>query len=124
MRMIAVASDDGEHIAGHLGRTHGFLIYETNGTEITQSYYRKNDFTGHARGLSGAGHSADRHGPVLSALNGCEVVISHGMGRRIIADLQNAGIRAYIVSETDAQQAVQLYLQNKLENQSHLSCAH
>jgi predicted Fe-Mo cluster-binding NifX family protein len=122
--MIAVASDDGEHIAGHLGQARGFIIYEIEEMEITQSYYRKNDFTGHTRGLNGAGHSADRHGPVLAALNGCEVVISHGMGRRIIADLQNAGIKAYIVSHKDAQQAVQLYLQDKLANQPHLGCDH
>jgi predicted Fe-Mo cluster-binding NifX family protein len=124
MRKIAVASDDGLHIAGHLGRVRGFLIFEIEGPDIINSSYRKNDFTGHARGLSGAGHDVDRHGPVLAALRDCELVISHGMGRRIIADLERAGIKAFIVSETIAQKAVQLYLEGGLENQPHLGCDH
>ena len=124
MKKIAIASDDGIHIAGHLGRALGFIIYETDGIEIINSYYRKNDFTGHARGLNRAGHQADRHGPVLTALNDCEAVISHGMGRRIYDDLYRAGIRPFIVSETDARRAIDMYVSDILKDEPDLGCEH
>jgi predicted Fe-Mo cluster-binding NifX family protein len=124
MRKIAVASDDGVHIAGHLGRTLGFIVYEIDGTEIVNSNYIKNDFTGHARGLSHAGHDVDRHGPVVTALQDCEAVISHGMGRRIYYDLQSAGIKPYIVSESDARRAIDLYIEDVLKDEPERGCDH
>ena len=121
---IAVASDDGQTISAHFGRTRGFLIYEIDGQEITNRIFRENDFTGHARGLSGVSHHVDRHGPILEALGDCAVVISHGMGRRIYDDLSTAGIETFIVNETDADEAVKLYLSHSLTDNPDQSCEH
>lgn len=121
---VAVASDDGKTIASHFGRTRGFLIYDIEGGEIRNREYIENTFTGHARGLSDAGHGVDRHGPILEALKGCEAVISHGMGRRIYDDLRNAGISAYVVNETDADVALSLYLRNALTDHPEKGCDH
>lgn len=121
---IAVASDDQKTVASHLGRTKGFLIVEYDGRQIGNVEYRMNTFTGHARGLEGADHSADRHGPILAALSDCQVVISHGMGRRIYEDLKQAGLEVYATDETDAQKAVELYLQGKLVDRPDLCCHH
>ena len=121
---VAVASDDGTTIASHFGRARGFIVYQIDDAEVKHREYLLNTFTGHARGLSGAGHAADRHGPILDALKGCEAVISHGMGRRIHDDLRAAGIEAYIVDETDPEQAVELYLTDALENRPDKGCDH
>jgi hypothetical protein len=86
--------------------------------------YRPNTFTGHARGLEGAGHEIDRHGPILSALSDCKVVISHGMGRRIYDDLKNAGIEVFVTDETDVLRAFDLYVQGKLTDHPERSCSH
>jgi predicted Fe-Mo cluster-binding NifX family protein len=46
------------------------------------------------------------------------------MGRRIYHDLQTAGIEAFIVQETEAEQAIQKYLQNQLQNFPDQGCEH
>lgn len=56
---IAIPSDDGKIISSHFGRTKGFVIFEVEGKEIKSREYRLNIFTGHARGLEGAGHEID-----------------------------------------------------------------
>lgn len=121
---IAIASDDQQTIASHFGRTRGFLIYNIDQNKVINREYRINDFTGHARGMEGADHSMDRHGPILSALQGCQAVIARGMGRRIYDDLQSAGIEAFIVNEENADQALQLYLQNALQDNPDMGCEH
>jgi predicted Fe-Mo cluster-binding NifX family protein len=121
---IAVASDDGTTIASHFGKTRGFVIFDVEDGKVTGRDYVQNTFTGHARGLSGADHSADRHGPILQALSGCQAVISHGMGRRIYDDLRTARIQAFIVKETDADEAVRLFLQDRLQDHPDAGCRH
>lgn len=121
---IAVASDDQRTIASHFGRTLGFLIYEVEDGKVKAREYIPNTFTGHARGLEDADHSADRHGPIVVALEDCEAVISLGMGRRIYDDLISNGITPFIVMETDADRAVELFLQKGLEDHPDKGCDH
>ncbi|HGY54578.1 MAG TPA: iron-molybdenum cofactor biosynthesis protein [Caldithrix abyssi] len=121
---IAIASNDGQTIAGHFGRTRGFVFYEVENGKIVHKEYRTNDFTGHARGMSGQSHDMDRHGPILFALSGCQAVISQGMGRRIYDDLQSAGIEAFIVRETDTDKAVELYIKQELQDNPDEGCEH
>lgn len=121
---VAIASDDEKAIAEHFGRTRGFLVVELdNGAEQSREY-RPNTFTGHARGLEGAGHDVNRHGPILSALADCQVVISRGMGRRLYADLQQAGVEVFITEETDASRAVASYARGELVDRPELGCRH
>jgi len=121
---IAIASNDGNTISAHFGRTEGFVIFNIEDGQIKEKDYRKNDFTGHARGLEGASHSVDRHAPILEALKDCHTVIANGMGRRIYDDLSNAGIETFIVRETDTNQAINLYLENKLQDHPEKGCEH
>ncbi len=121
---IAIASDDGKHIASHIGRAKGFVIVELEGKTIKTQEYRPNTFTGHARGLEHAPHAQDRHGPLLNALNDCQVVISHGMGRRIYEDLKHAGFEVFMTNETEIQKVLELYLNGKLIHQPELACTH
>jgi predicted Fe-Mo cluster-binding NifX family protein len=121
---VAIASDDGQVISDHFGRTRGFVIFDIEGKEIKKQEYRENTFTGHARGLEGADHSVDRHGPILEALKDCGVVISHGMGRRIYDDLKNAKIDVYVSEETEVKRAIELFLKAELIDRPDLSCEH
>lgn len=125
---IAIASDDQKLIAGHFGRTRGFLVYDIEDNKVAARNYISNDFTGHAHGHHhdhdhhhGHAHS---HASILEALKGCEAVISRGMGRRIYDDLQQAGIQAFIVNEVEADKAVDLFLQQKLEDNPNKGCDH
>jgi predicted Fe-Mo cluster-binding NifX family protein len=121
---IAIVSDDEKTIASHFGQAQGFLVFEVDAGEVKHREYRLNTFTGHARGLEGADCGADRHGPIIAALKDCATVISHGMGRRIYDDLRQAGIEAIITDETDAEQALQLFIKGGLKDRPELSCQH
>ncbi len=121
---IAVASDDGTTIASHFGKTLGFVMFDIEDGHVASRVYVKNTITGHARGLSDADHSVDRHGPILRALEGCRAVISHGMGRKIYDDLRSVKVEAFIVQETEADEAVRRYLQGSLQDHPGSSCRH
>lgn len=121
---IAIASDDEQTIASHFGRTKGFLVVEVVEGAEQSRVYRPNTFTGHARGLEGAGHDVDRHGPILAALADCQAVISRGMGRRLYDDLKQAGVAVFITGETDASSAVSSYARGELVDRPELGCQH
>ncbi|MEO0114767.1 MAG: NifB/NifX family molybdenum-iron cluster-binding protein [candidate division WOR-3 bacterium] len=119
---IAIASDDEKVIAPHFGKTKGFVIFEVEDNAIKNREYRLNTFTGHARGLEGAGHSFDRHTPILNALKDCKVVIAHGMGRRIYDDLKTIGIEVFVTDKTDVQKALDAYLCGELRDKPEIIC--
>jgi predicted Fe-Mo cluster-binding NifX family protein len=121
---IAIASDDQIKIAPHLGRTNGFVVVDLEDGKVKSQEYRINDFTGHRRGLKEHGHEPGRHGPILSALKDCKVIISHGMGRRLISDLNVAGIDTYLTDEEDISRAIDLYIEGNLDNKPELGCKH
>jgi predicted Fe-Mo cluster-binding NifX family protein len=121
---IAIASDDERTISSHFGQTRGFVVFDVEGKEVKNREYRPNTFTGHARGLEGAGHEIDRHGPIISALSDCKAVISHGMGRRIYDDLKEAGIEVFITDEMDVQKAFDLFMTGELIDRPELGCSH
>jgi len=121
---IAIASNDETTIADHFGKARGFLIFDIRDGEISQQQFRMNNFTGHARGMQKVDHNIDRHGPILEALNDCNVVISRGMGQRIYNDLRNTGIQTLIVDENNAETALRLFMAKKLNDNPEKSCNH
>ncbi|MFP4527282.1 MAG: NifB/NifX family molybdenum-iron cluster-binding protein [Candidatus Kapaibacterium sp.] len=130
---FAIASDDGKKIAAHFGRTRGFVIFESKDGEIVDRQYVDNTFTGHAQGGHDHnhehGHSHEHaqhqsHGPIISALSGCDAVVSHGMGQRLYIDLTQNNIRPYITNETDVDSAARLMLENRLDDNPGRGCHH
>jgi predicted Fe-Mo cluster-binding NifX family protein len=125
---IAIASNEGRSISSHFGRTRGFMIYEIEDNKVKEKQYRENIFTGHARGHhheQGNTHQGiHHHGAILRALSDCQVVISQGMGSRLYEELRSNGIEAFIVNEQDVDKAVNLYLQNNLQNHPDKECEH
>lgn len=117
---IAVASDDGVSIAQHTGRCRGFVIYETADSAATRLEQRANGFTAHARGeCSGEhthapGESHHSHGPLVDALADCAVLVTRGLGQRLVADLEARGIQVYLAPGVPADDAAQLFAQGRL----------
>ena len=123
---IAIASNDGITICGHLGRCASFVVCEIEDGKIISKELRRNNVTSHAVG--GCTHSHEpgegnhSHAGVVGALGDCQVVISQGMGRRIAEDLEKADIKPIITSEMDGEKAVRDYLDKKLEHFPENAC--
>ena len=127
---IAIPSDEGTYLSQHFGRSAGFVIFEVAEGKIVGQDYRTNDFTGHVLGQHhqhhGNGqedHPHHSHNRILHALEDCEVVIAGGMGRRLLDDLTEAGIRIYISTEPEVRKAIDLFLEDKLISDKS-SCGH
>ncbi|UCF71241.1 MAG: iron-molybdenum cofactor biosynthesis protein [candidate division WOR-3 bacterium] len=121
---VAVASDDEVTIAPHFGRTRGFVVFDIEDKKPIRMAYLPNTFTGHVRGMNGTGHGSGHHHSILEALRDCKAVISQGMGRRIYADLKKAGINVYVTSETQIENAIDLYVKGRLFDEPGRPCSH
>ena len=123
---IAIPSDDQVFISGHFGRTRGFVIYEMVGEKMEEKYV-SNTFTGHVQ--SGEhnhenGHEVNTHARIFSALDGVEVVIAGGMGRRLYDDFARRGIKVFVTREANIEKALKLFIQNELDNNDDKCCEH
>jgi predicted Fe-Mo cluster-binding NifX family protein len=123
---IAVASDDGMDVAAHTGRCRGFVVFDVSGQEATRREYRANTFTAHAQGKcagdQGTVHEHAAHGPLLDALGDCRVLVTRGLGPRLVADLSARGVEAYVCDATQAEEAARQYAQGRLTRAAGCGC--
>ena len=122
---IAVATEEGKTISAHFGRSPLFAIFDIENGAVAGITLRENTFTRHFSGKHQAGeHGEHHHGKgdphahesAAKGLSDCQVVISHGMGRRAWEDLRARGIEMIVTDETDVATAVRLYLAGRLED--------
>lgn len=125
---IAIASDDGRHVAMHTGRCQGFAIFEVANHTATQTEYRRNTFTAHARGeCSGehdpAGHTGHHsHEPLLTAIADCCVLVTRGLGPRLVQDLAAYGIETFVCTAEDVETAARQYAEGQLQRMKGTGC--
>jgi predicted Fe-Mo cluster-binding NifX family protein len=127
---IAIASDNGETVAGHAGRCACFVIFESQADGSLGKTVVPNRHTVHAQGdchghePGGHTHSHHSHGTLLSLLEGCDVFISRGMGPRLRDDLVRVGIQAAVCDEPDALRAAERWIQGTLQSAGAGQCNH
>ncbi len=153
--LIAVATDDGTHIAQHFGRCGFFSIWQyRDGEKPFNHGVRVNTFTMHAMNNPGSiggvqiapspgevpgepaivpnlydletlraeakvgshGEKQHSHDKVLTGLADVKVVISAGMGRRAVVDLQANDKEIFITQEPVIETAVSQYVEGTLES--------
>lgn len=123
---IAVSTTDERTACGHLGRCAAFLVFDTEEGIIKSKELRTNDRTAHALGQCShdhaPGHGSHSHAGIIDLLSDCQTVITAGMGRRIMLDLEQAGIEAISTSESDAAAAVAAYLNGSLVHDPSGAC--
>ena len=137
---IAVVTDDGRTLSGHLGRAESFLVVTVQEGKVVERELRKKlnrrhterDFhpeSTHAH--SGPGecehhdsghHQHHHHAEVVALISDCEVVLSAGMGPGIYEDLQKAGIKPVLTKASKVEEAIRAYLEGRLEEQPGLVC--
>ena len=128
---IAIPTNDGTSISEHFGRSAAFLIFEAENGQIKNHEMKTNGQQHtHAQGSCGhdsAGHAQHSHQGILSALDGCEIVICAGMGQRAAEALKANGINQIVFTTPgSAEDAVSTFLAGKLipKTESFCRCSH
>jgi len=125
---IAVASDDGITLTGHVGKCEMFIVFDTKEKEIINVEKRLNSFTMHKTGNhqhehhNHEHHGAGRHGGIIDGLKDCNYLFCCSGGPGLIDDLKSNGIQTIFTDEMEAEKAVKLFLDNKLENDPNKQC--
>jgi len=101
IRTVAVASSSGKRVDGGFGNTRRFLIYSTDGKNVT--FIRDADIDTDV-GLYGGSH-AEHLTAIIDAISGCDAVIVKEIGPRPMSMLAEKGIEA-IISDSDIEDAV------------------
>lgn len=109
---IAIASQDGREVSGHLGHCPRFLVYKVEEGKIQHS---------ETRSLEGNGCQC-QHGTLFNLLGDCQCIISGGMGQGLFAMLQERGIEPVMTDETLAEVALTKYLAGTLSRHAGHSC--
>jgi len=125
---IAVASDDGITLTGHVGKCEMFIVFDTNEKEIINIEKRINSFTMHKTGEHQHGHhnhehqGGGRHLGIIDGLKDCTYLICCSGGPGLIDDLNSQGIQVILTGEMEAEKAVKLLLEGNLKNDPDKSC--
>lgn len=108
---IAVTYENGE-IFQHFGHTEHFKLYNTDGTEITESRV--------------VDSPAEGHGALTGFLseNGVEILICGGIGAGAQNSLAEAGITLYGGASGKADDAVKQFLADTLIYDPNVKCTH
>ena len=127
---IALASDDGKNLSGHVGRCEMFLIFEINDKQITNIEKRANNFTMHRAGNhSHEGHHHENHGEhnhrhngITAGLNDCKYLICNCAGPGLISDLYEHNIETILTDEMAAESAVNKFIEGSLKSKPEYAC--
>ncbi len=133
---IAIASNNGVNVSGHLGRCKSFIVYETNDKEIIKKETRENTFRHHESGHGNHDHQHDHqgghsrehgegehnHNALIEILKDCDYVIFQSGGWRVIEDLQANNITPMLTDEENAEAAAKKLLAGELETKDENTC--
>jgi predicted Fe-Mo cluster-binding NifX family protein len=129
---IAIASNNEQTVAYHLGRAQGFVVVEIEDGQVKGKTYRL------VSGVEpvGAGHQhrhgqgcceeegghQHRHGrgearglAVVSTIQDCDAVIARGAGPGMVRNLSLAGKKLYLTELTSVDEAVAAYLKGEIQ---------
>jgi len=127
MTKIAVISDDGTTISQHFGRAPFYVVVSVEDGEIVSKETR--DKTGHHTFAAhqppdlapGERHGYDagsqvKHESMADTISDCQVLLAGGMGWGAYDSMQSHNIKPIVTDVRDIDEAVQLYLDDKLTN--------
>ena len=128
---IAAITDDGQTISKHFGRAAHYLVVTVEDEEIVNRELREKlghaHFTHeshdphHSDAPHGTGpRAAHRHDRMAEAIQDCEALLCGGMGYGAYESLRQRGIRPIVTAIEDIDEAVQAYIEGRIEDQWHL----
>lgn len=127
---IAVASDNGTILTGHIGRCNMFLVFNTKDKEIVNVEKRNNSFTMHKQGDHEHNPNHEhhhnnhngRHAGILNGLKDCQYLICSSAGPGLISDLTANKMEVILTDEMEAEIAVKKLLSGNLVSDPNKSC--
>ncbi len=123
---IAAATEDGTNISQHFGRAPFYTVVTVEDGKATDKETRNK--TGHhtfaahhSESAAGERHGYDtgsevRHASMMENITDCQVVITGGMGWGAYESLKSQNIQPIVTDIETIDEAVKLYLENKLPN--------
>jgi predicted Fe-Mo cluster-binding NifX family protein len=124
---IAIATNDGKRVTGHIGRCRSFMIYQLEENKVVDKELRENVFThhrthqGHHHHGEGGGHN---HTQLINGLKDCSYLVSSGGGWRIVEDLKQNNITPIFSDIETVEEAVDKFIAGELKNDAGLLCNH
>lgn len=130
---IAIASDDGKQVAFHLGRCKGFVVSELENEQELQRRYVENTFARthhfsrrhlhqHEDQHSHHHNNHHNHRGLFDILDGCDMVISRGMGLRLYEDLKTHGFHVVTTKVATVDEVIQQVISGTLQNEAENGC--
>ena len=129
---IAVATDDNINVCGHVGKCRGFVVFDVENGKILNKEMRKNSFTNHFNRIHDSdrhqhsherGHgSGNGHKRLAEGLKDCNYLVSRGMGRRLIEDIESNGIQTVVTTEMNAETAAISLESGRIKHDDNLIC--
>jgi len=128
---IAFVSDDGKTICRHFGRAQYYQVVEVeNGEEIGRELREKmghQNFSSseikHTQNNGPHGFdpaSQKKHSEMLTAISDCEIIVAGGMGQGAYQSMQENGMKVFVVSMDEIDQALEAYIAGNLEDMADL----
>ncbi|MBC7113395.1 MAG: dinitrogenase iron-molybdenum cofactor biosynthesis protein [Candidatus Methanomethyliales bacterium] len=124
---LAIVTDDGVNVSKHFGRAPYYLVVEVEGSSIKEK--RLVPKLGHGQFHHGA-HQQESRGPhmgsdqkhraIINPISDCQVVICGGMGMGAYQSLILNGIRPIITNIDRAEEAIDAYLNGRIEDHPEL----
>jgi predicted Fe-Mo cluster-binding NifX family protein len=124
---IAIATNDGARVTGHIGRCKSFMIYQLEGDKIINKELRENVFThhrmhqGHQHHGESGGHN---HTQLINGLKDCSYLISSGGGWRVVEDLKKNNIIPVFSDIDSLEEALNQFIKGELKDDAGLICNH
>ena len=122
---IAVVSDDGTTISQHFGRAMLYVVSTVEGGKVVSKEKRAkaghHTFAAHEQHPEGEHHGFDaaseaKHRTMADTIADCQVLRAGGMGRGAYESLKGYNIKPVVTDEENIDEAVRLYLADKLPN--------
>ncbi len=128
---IAVITDDGKKISQHFGRAPYYLVLSIEAGKVVNKELR--DKMGHTQfsgqhvesesesaphGMDNASHN--KHISMADVIADCEALICGGMGMGAYESMRRLNIKPVVTQMSDAEEAVQAYIDGKLVDQTEL----
>jgi predicted Fe-Mo cluster-binding NifX family protein len=123
---IAAISEDGTTVSQHFGRAPYYVVLSVEGGKVVGSETRPkaghHTFAATERPLAPGerhgydAHSEGKHATMAESIADCQVLIAGGMGWGAYESLKSRNIEAIVTDVGTIDEAVRLYLEDRLPN--------